>query len=37
MSFGSFVVSDTLFDVLADVSHLGLVFSVNLFSSFDEG
>ena len=25
-----------LIDLLADVSHLGLVFSVNLFSSFDE-
>ena len=37
MPFGSFVVSDTLFDLLADISHLGLVFSVNIFSSFDEG
>ena len=37
MSFGSFVVSDTLFDLLADVSHLGLVCSVHVFSSFDEG
>ena len=31
MSFGSFVASGTLFDLLADVSHLGLVFSVNFF------
>ena len=30
-SFGSFVVSDSLFDLLADVSHLGLVFSVHIF------
>ena len=27
--FGSFVVSDSLFDLLAEVSHLGLVFSVH--------
>ena len=26
-----------LIDLLADVSHLGLVFSVHVFSSFDEG
>ena len=31
MSCGSFVVSDSLFDLLADVSHLGLVFSVHFF------
>ena len=37
MSFGSFVVSDSLFDFLADVYHLGLVFSVHIFSSFDDG
>ena len=36
VSFGSFVVSDSLFDLLTDVSHLSLVFSVH-FSSFDEG
>ena len=37
MSFGSFVVSDSLFDLLADVSHLGLVFSVHILLFFDEG
>ena len=36
MSIGSFVVSDSLVDLLADVFHLGVVFSVQ-FSSFDEG
>ena len=37
MAFGSFFVSDTLFDLLADVSHLGLVFSVHISSSFAGG
>ena len=37
MSFGSFVVSDSVYDLLADVSHLGLVWSVHVFSYFDEG
>ena len=31
VSFGSGVVSDSLCDLLADVSHLGLVFSVHIF------
>ena len=37
ISFGTFVVSDSLFDVHADVSHWGLVFSVHIFSLSDEG
>ena len=37
VSFGFSVVSDTLFDLFADVSHLGLVLSVHISSSFDEG
>ena len=32
MSFGSFVVSDSFFDLLADVSHLGLLLSFHFFS-----
>ena len=31
MSLGSFVVPDSLFDLLIDVSHLGFVFSVRMF------
>ena len=37
MSFGSFVVSDSFFDLLTEVSHLGLLFSVHIFSFLDEG
>ena len=35
MPFGSFVVSESLFAALADVSHLGFVFSVHISSSFE--
>ena len=31
MSSGSFVVPDSLFDLLTDVPHLGLIFSVHVF------
>ena len=36
ISFGTFTVSDTLFHLLADVSHLGLDLSAHVSSSSDE-
>ena len=37
MLFGSFVVSDPFFDLLPDVSHLGLLLFGHNLSSLDEG